>query len=225
MTTTAMLPAEFPKHFEAAIFDFDGTIANSGPVWTEIDQTFCKRRDIAWSPALSSELASRGFAEGARWIIEHYDLSETPEAICKEWQELAHVLYAAKVTLYPGVQPYIEHLRSAGIKCALATTNSLATLRSLEPRISVEGLFDVVVCGSDLGLSKREPTIYRHTAQLLDATPQRCLVFEDIPQAIASAQAAGMHTCAVCSGDATQDFATLKHAADHAIYSWLDLAD
>ena len=214
----------WPFSFGAAIFDFDGTIARSGHVWSQVDHVFLESRGIEWTPDLSAELASRGFSKGAEYVIERYGLDETPEAICREWDAMGSELYPRLVELRPGAEKYVRSLRAAGVPCALATTNDSRVLGSLAPRIDVEGLFDTVVYGTDVTRDKNHPDIYLEAARRLGVSASSCVAFEDIAAALRSARAAGMATCAVCSGDETQDVSAVSAAADMLLCDWRDLA-
>ncbi len=214
----------WPFSFGAAIFDFDGTIARSGNVWSQVDHVFLESRGIEWTPDLSAELASRGFSKGAEYVIERYGLDETPEEICREWDAMGSELYPRLVELRPGAEKYVRSLRAAGVPCALATTNDSRVLGSLAPRIDVEGLFDTVVYGTDVTRDKNHPDIYLEAARRLGVSASSCVAFEDIAPALRSARAAGMATCAVCSGDETQDVSAVSAAADMLLCDWRDLA-
>lgn len=222
--TRREVPRElWPFSFGAAVFDFDGTIARSGHVWSQVDHVFLESRGIEWTPDLSAELASRGFSKGAEYVIERYGLDETPEAICREWDAMGSELYPRLVELRPGAERYVRSLRAAGVPCALATTNDSRVLGSLAPRIDVEDLFDAVVYGNDVTRDKNHPDIYLEAARRLDVPASSCVAFEDIAPALRSARAAGMATCAVCSGDETQDVPAVSAAADMLLCDWRDL--
>ncbi|WP_428379469.1 HAD family hydrolase [Olsenella sp. Marseille-QA0557] len=209
-----------PFAFKAAIFDFDGTLALSGDVWNEVDHIFLSRREIPWTPDLAAELSSRGFIDGAAYVIERYGLHETPEAIVEEWNGLAAELYKKNVRVRPGATEYIRALRRQGFPVALATTNGLEILGSLAPQFVPEDLFDVVVYGQEVARNKNYPDIYLETARRLEIEPWGCIVFEDILPGIVSAQRAGMSACAVRTGDPTQPLEELIATADLYLESW-----
>ncbi|MBQ6651366.1 MAG: HAD family phosphatase [Atopobiaceae bacterium] len=214
----------WPFGHQAAIFDFDGTLASSSFVWNEVDHTFLERRGHAWTPDLAQHLAALGFAEGALYVIDRYGLDEDPQDICDEWNALANDIYATEVDLRPGAREYLDALRASGIPLALATTNDHDVLASMAPRVDVYKLFDVVVCGTDVTKTKRHPDIYLEAARRLGVSPSGCIVFEDIVDGINSARRAGMVTCAVASGDVTQDPDAVRRAADVFLADWTDLA-
>ncbi len=208
---------------DAVLFDFDGTIANTGYLWQKVDRKFMEDRGFEYTEDLGPKLAALGFKNGAKWIIETYNLDNTPEEVCKEWNESAERLYAQEVVLREGVQQYIDKLHAMGKKIALVTTNNHRVLTSIKERVDVYEIFDAVVLGDEVPRSKHFPDIYLEAAKRLDVVPENCLVFEDIPTAIKSAHSAGMVTCAVNSNDQWQDIDELKKLADHFIDSWMEL--
>lgn len=209
-----------PFAFKAAIFDFDGTLASSGKVWNQVDHVFLARRGIPWDPNLAAELSSRGFADGAKYIIERYGLHDTPEEVVQEWNELASELYARNVRMRPGAREYVNELKRQGFPLALATTNGPEVLGSLAPDFVAEELFDVVVYGYEVERNKNYPDIYLEAARRLGVEPWGCVVFEDIIAGLHSAQRAGMCACAVRSGDPTQPLSELMEAADLYLEDW-----
>ncbi|MCH3967968.1 MAG: HAD family phosphatase [Atopobiaceae bacterium] len=216
-------PELWPPSFDGAIFDFDGTLAYSGDIWNQVDHDFMARRRLTYTPDVTVELATLGFADGARFIIDRFGLDETVDDICSEWNDMASGLYAEKVELRAGAERYLRALHKLGIPCALATTNSADVLDSLMPRVDIDGLFDARVHGAEVKRSKHHPDIYLEAARRICVAPQRCIVFEDIAPGIASAQSVGMYAVAVRSNDPTQDEAELIDLADAWLEDWRDL--
>lgn len=216
-------PAElWPPTFDAAIFDFDGTIADTAWLWQEVDRTFLAARNIEYTREYARALAVLGFGAGAQYTIETYGLNERPEDICEEWTRLSHALYRTRVHLRPGVQAYIEALRARGIPTALATANEPELISSML-RVDVDALFDVRVHGREVGATKDQPDIYLEAARRLDILPQRCIVFEDIVPGIVAARDAGFITCGVHSGDPAQLVDDVEDAAQLFLRHWTDI--
>ena len=63
----------------AAIFDFDGTLADSMWVWDEVDREFARRRDLPFSNEDKERIAALGFEGTAVWMIERFGLEESIE--------------------------------------------------------------------------------------------------------------------------------------------------
>lgn len=212
-----------PPSFEAAIFDFDGTLAFTAQLWREVDEAFLSKRGIAYEPDYARMLTVLGFSQGAQYTIERFGLDERPEDICLEWNEMGSLLYRTRVELREGAESYIRALRGLGIPIALATANDIQVLRSME-LVDVDALFDEIVCGSDVKVGKDRPDIYVEAARRLGVPCDACIVFEDIVHGILSAKSVGMATCAVRSNDPTQVFEDVAAAADLTLESWQGLA-
>lgn len=216
--------ALLPHNVGAAIFDFDGTLADTAHLWHEVDQAFMSRRGLPLEPDYPERLAALGFAEGARYTIERYNLRETVADVCAEWMEASKHLYRTNVTLRPGASSYIRALREHGVPCALATTNGSAILESMD-HVDVRELFDVRVYGAEVKRGKDHPDIYLEAARRLDVAPESCVVFEDIVPALQSARRAGALACGVRANDPRQPVEQAKGAADVWLDDWCDLTD
>lgn len=210
-------PSLMPFSAGAAIFDFDGTLADTASLWYDVDATFLARRGIPYEDDYPTRLAALGFVDGARYTIERYNLHETVEEVCTEWTELGRELYATTVCLRPGAERYVRTLLASDVPCALATTNDPAVLGAME-LVDVYGLFDACVHGVEVGRGKDFPDIYFEAARRLRVEPGACMVFEDIVPAALSAKRAGMVVCGVRANDPRQDVEGLMRASD----LWLD---
>ena len=213
----------WPLKAGAAIFDFDGTLADTAHIWYEVDHVFLRRRNLPYPQGYGEQLAALGFEKGAQFTIDLFHLDETPQAICDEWNAIGREMYRKEVTLRPGAERYIRALRAAGIPCALATTNDVRVLSSMQHLDPAE-LFDACVYGAEVGKGKDEPDIYLEAARRLGVTPRECIVFEDIAIAVRSAQAVGMRVCAVNSSDRAQPTDVLRATADLWLDDWRDIA-
>ena len=212
----------WPPHFDAAIFDFDGTIADTASLWHEVDLAFLGQRGLEYTEDYSRTISALGFEAGARYTIERFHLKESAADICDEWNRMGRALYRTRVTLRPGAEAYIRALREAGVPCALATTNDPDVLDSMQ-KVDVSSLFDARVQSRDVHAAKDVPTIYLEAASRLNVEPGRCIVFEDIVVGILSAKRAGMTTCGVRSNDPTQQVSELQSVADYFLDDWTDI--
>ena len=212
----------WPPCFEGAIFDFDGTIADTAWIWEEVDRSFLGARGIPYSTEYARILSVLGFGAGAIYTIETYGLDERPEDIRAEWTRLSHALYRTSVRLRRGVEDYIQALRARGIPTALATANEPELIDHME-HVDLDALFDVRVHGCEVNAPKDQPDIYLEAARRMGVPPKRCIVFEDIVPGILAAREAGFLTCAVRSGDKTQLLDDVRDAAELYLVHWTDI--
>lgn len=213
----------WPPSFQAAIFDFDGTLADTASIWHEVDRTFLGARGLPYDEEYPRMLSVLGFEGGARYTIKRFHLKDDPQDICDEWNRMGRALYRTRVELRPGAEAYLRMLRNAGIPCALATTNDAEVLDSMR-RVNVDVLFDTRVHGRDVSQAKDHPDIYLEAARRMGVPPERCIVFEDIVPGLLSARRAGMRTCGVISHDPVQQVSEIRRVADLVLEDWRDIA-
>ncbi len=222
--TASLRASLWPPSFSAAIFDFDGTLAETWPLWRRVDEIFFATRGLPFDEDASTTLATLGFAAGAQWCVERYRLRDEVADIVDEWNHLGAALYENEVRLRPGAEVYVRALRSRGVRVGLATTNDPHVLGAMR-HVDVYALFDAVVCGREVAHGKDHPDIYLEAARRLGTEPAGCVVFEDILPGTLSAARAGMTTVAVASSDPRQPSTELRRTADLWIDGWEGLLD
>ncbi len=181
-----------------AIFDLDGTLADSMGVWEEIDRAFLQKRGICLSPEYTEKVKTMGFADAARYTAEHFGLPESPERIIEEWNRMALWEYGENIPLKPGAKAYLKRLKGMGVPIALATASAPPLYEALLKNHGVYDCFDAFVSPMDGVRDKRYPDIYLLAARRLGVAPEECVVFEDILAGVRGAKAAGMRVCGVC---------------------------
>lgn len=206
--------------FEAAIFDFDGTIAHTHHIWKLVDQEFFESRGIPYTPEIGRILSPLGFEKGAEWAVTTYGLKEDPAEIVAEWKELSKNFFIHSVQLRPGVVEFIKKLKERNISTALATVNEPELLDMLEPRLNLTALFDTQAFATDVGSAKDEPHLYLEVLKRLNAPADKTILFEDIPLALQTGNSIGLITCAVKCDDDHQDIEKLSKLADFTIEHW-----
>lgn len=100
----------------------------------------------------------------------------------------------ALAPIEPAMQALVTRLRAAGrVKLGLLSNASLGWSERLRAR-GVAALFDDVVVSADVGLAKPDPEVFRFAARRLGVDPTACLMIDDQPQHLESAQRVGLHT-------------------------------
>ncbi len=91
-----------------------------------------------------------------------------------------------------GLVNILEHLKSKGVKIALATSTSSQTAMWLIEDADVKKYFDKFVCGNMVTHGKPHPEVFLTAAKELQLDPQDCIALEDSLNGIKSAHNAGM---------------------------------
>ncbi|MDD5952205.1 MAG: HAD family phosphatase [Oscillospiraceae bacterium] len=185
-------------HFRGAIFDLDGTLLDSMHIWPDIDVEFLRRRGIfAVPPDYSEALSSLSFRETAEYTIRRFQLPEQPEDLMHEWNQMAIDAYSHQVQLKPHAKEYLQFLREKGVHLGICTALSKKLYVPSLQHHQIFDWFDTIVSTDDVNKGKSYPEPYLLTAARLGLSPEDCVVFEDIPEAVSGALQARMRVCGV----------------------------
>ena len=212
------------QKYKAAIFDIDGTLIDSMPIWEDLDADFLKTQGIELSEhekhELNETMWSMTVDEGITYLKETYKLELSEEEISKALSDAIEQFYTNEVPAKEHVAELVEALQEAGVPMALATvgepTHETAALKRLGLLDAFTALYD---CNS-LGTTKREALIYETAAQaLLGPSGARAsvLVIEDVLHALQAAKAAGFTTVAVEDAASAKDKARIFEVADYCL--------
>lgn len=177
---------------KAAIFDLDGTIADSLWVWRHIDLEFFKKRDMELPDDYMDAVKSMGFIQAAAYTKKRFSLPLSESEIIDEWFSMAEHEYACNVKIKDGVSDYLKLLRKNGIKVGLATASGRKLYEPLLERYNMLRLFDAFATTGEAGKDKNHPDVYLLCAKRLNTEPSSCIVFEDIFPGAKAASSIGM---------------------------------
>jgi HAD superfamily hydrolase (TIGR01509 family) len=99
--------------------------------------------------------------------------------------------------LLPGVEALLRDARARGLRRAVASSSSCGWVEGWLRRHGIRDLLDVVVARDDVTRVKPDPELFLLAARRLGVAPESCVVFEDSPNGMRAALAAGMRCVAV----------------------------
>lgn len=196
------------------IFDVDGVLLNSMPVWENLGEIYLEHLGIEAEKGLGETLFAMSLEEGADYLIENYGLKQTPGEIIAGLNREVQDFYGRKVPLKEGVRGYLQEFRDRKIPMAIATSGDRANAEAALKRLKVLSYFRAVFTCSEIGSSKSHPDIYYAAALQLDTDPSDTWVFEDALHAIRTAKKAGFRTAGVYDRASGRDLAQIRDTAD-----------
>jgi pseudouridine 5'-phosphatase len=184
-----------PTHI---IFDLDGTLVDTEPLYTEAAQRILERFGKVFDLGIKRQIMGGGPLSGARFVVEHLRLPITPEAYLAEREALLREA-CKRARPMPGAVALVEALHARGIPLAIGTSSERDLCQIKLAAQPFAGQFSSIACSDDPGVlnAKPAPDIFLCAARGLGADPARCLVFEDTPKGVMAARAAGMDVIAV----------------------------
>jgi len=183
---------------KAAIFDMDGLLIDSEPMWREAEIKIFGERNI-----IISESDCRG-TTGMRvdevvqhWSLKfpelHIDCVETANAIVDEVVKMV----SEKGEALPGVIAAIEFFKKKNIPRAIASASSYSLINAVITKLNIQHEFSVIQSAEFMNYGKPNPEVFIEAAKKLAIRPEECLVFEDSVYGVLAGKAAKMKVIAV----------------------------
>lgn len=209
----------------AAIFDVDGTLLDSMPIWENAAAIYLRRYGIPAEENLGRKLYALSMWEGAAYLREEYRLDLQEQEIISGVSGVVADFYAREAPLKPYAEEFLAGLRGKGVPMAIATSNERRPVEAAFQRLGILDYFTEIYTCSEIGVGKMQPTIYQKAASVLHAAPQEAWVFEDAPHAAQTARAAGFRVAGVPDASAETQQDQLKEIAHIYLESFRDFAE
>lgn len=202
----------------AVLWDMDGTLIDSEPLWLEAETRMLARFGIS----MTEETHRLMIGSGLRDAAQHFrglGVRLSVDEIIDEWVD--HVsagLVRSGADWRPGARELLASLGDAGIPCALVTM-SVRAFADRVIELLPPGAFAASIAGDEVRYEKPHPEPYLRGAAALGVRIERCLALEDSPTGLRSAAASG----AVAVG--VPNLVDLRGAPAHELLPGLDGVD
>ncbi|MFD1860288.1 HAD family phosphatase [Aeromicrobium camelliae] len=181
------------------IFDLDGTLIDSEPLWAKVETSVAASGGVPWTQEDAFSFFGRPLRETTQAIVDRgLDLT-VDEAIDRMIDELA-AIYRQSVPWMPGAYELLQSLGKEELPAALGT-QSYGRLAHLVRDAAPAGVISAVVSGDELRKGKPDPEVFLTAAERLGLTPDDVVVVEDSPTGVAAGVAAGVPVLAVPPND------------------------
>ncbi|MDR0373908.1 MAG: HAD family phosphatase [Nitrososphaerota archaeon] len=192
--------------FEAAIFDWDGTLADTRGVIVVSFQRVLSENGLDVPIGYIERRIGIGASDTFREILRLKGRRADEALVTRLVRQKSEVQVelASEVQLFDGAKELLETLRGK-VKVALASMNSNVVVSHLLKINHLEECFEVVLTADCVGRSKPDPEIFLKAAAKLKTSPARCVVFEDSIFGVKAAKAGSMSCIAVATGIYSND--------------------
>ncbi len=180
------------------LFDFDGLLVETEwsayRAWAEIFEEHGHEFTLSDWSAVVGTIASTDLMGKLKKLtgLEFDEESLRARRIARKMELLA------VEQLRPGVQECLEQSRELGVKTAIVTSSEREWIEENLERIQCPHEFDVIVSADgDHSIAKPTPTLYESALEVLGLSPEEAVAFEDSPNGIKAAKAAGLYCIAI----------------------------
>ncbi len=183
---------------EAVIFDMDGVLIDSEPVWKDaMEEVFesvgcpLTRKDFQMTVGLRLDEVIAYWYKVSPWE------NATPEEVMTRIINRMVELLGANGKPLPGVVDSLVFFKQKGLKIGLATSSYEVLIDCVLDTLNIRDFFDFTHSAEREVYGKPHPAVYLTTADTLGIHPQHCLVIEDSINGVISGKAARMHVVCI----------------------------
>jgi len=203
----------------AVIFDMDGVLVNSEPLWAEAEAAFIQDHGGEYDDAFFKGTMGWGIREFMAKVAEHYALTESLESLCADLTGRLLELFPGRLHPLSGADQLVRDV-CAAYPAALASGSPLEVVNAVVDQFNWRSCFSAI-CSADMVTNgKPAPDLFLHTAAQLNVEPDSCSVIEASPAGVQAARAAGMRCIALKADDRVPEDQLAHHA--HVIVYSLD---
>ncbi|MCZ7525307.1 MAG: hexitol phosphatase HxpB [Acidimicrobiia bacterium] len=193
-----MEPVGAPAPAEAVIFDLDGVLVDSEPIWRAVEIEVFAGVGVE----LTDDLCRTTMGLRVNEVTDHWFRRRPwngPEPAEVARRIVAGVVAAieARGRAMPGVEHAVGLCRRRGLRLAVASSSDEVVIRAALRRLGLEAEFAAVRSAQHERRGKPHPGVYLSTAAALGVAPARCVAVEDSLHGVRAAKAAGMVCVAV----------------------------
>jgi HAD superfamily hydrolase (TIGR01509 family) len=181
----------------AVIFDMDGVMIDSEPLWEKTERILLSRRNIEYSPGYRDRIVGLNQKDSGKLLRDTFSLNETVDEIISERIDILTAIYEEELDIVTGLTPLLDELKLNEYLLAVASSSPLRVINFVLDMFSLHHYFDAVVSGECTENGKPHPDIYLHTAERLGVKPDECVAIEDSINGVRSATGAGMFCIAI----------------------------
>ena len=183
---------------KAVIYDMDGIIIDSEPLWREAEIITFRTVGLEFTEDMCRETMGMRLPE----VVEYwYDKlgweGKSLQQIEEELLATVTQLILQKGTHINGVNQSLKYFKKKGLKIALASSSAMSLIKTVLDKLELNEYFEVVNSAENLDFGKPHPMIFINTAKDLGVKPVNCLVIEDSFNGLLAAKAALMKTIVV----------------------------
>jgi|FLYN01.1.fsa_nt_gi HAD superfamily hydrolase (TIGR01509 family) len=181
----------------ALIFDMDGLLVDSEPVWAIAEDAMLEVRGRQPDSVFRTQIIGLRTNEFLGEMRRFYELEDTVDSLRADVLNRMLELIPQRVVPRPGALELLEYVAAHNLPRAIASSSPMPVIDAVVQSQGWEKIFTVRCSGDEVAQGKPAPDVYLLAAARLNVAPSDCLALEDSPTGARAAVAAGMVCYAV----------------------------
>ena len=199
---------------QAALFDCDGTILDSMPMWVNVLLELLESYDVENKRELADSVEHLNVRESLEVFAEMPEINDDVDSMYERLTTLVRNGYKKRVKPMPGIDGLLNQLKDAGIPMGVVSSTPAQLVEEALIHHNYRDYFAFVLSTEDIGKDKTHPDIYEKGLELLGVSKRTCWVFEDAPFAAKTATEAGFPVISLLNDHDGRDPELMKEYSD-----------
>jgi HAD superfamily hydrolase (TIGR01509 family) len=178
--------------FDAILWDMDGTLVDSEPIWAEEERKLMAEYGVLWQESDSVACLGGPISKLDAYMRNLVQEKLEPNVLADELVNRMANRLASDTQYAPGAYELLCQFRDANLPMALVTASNRSIVNSVLSSFE-EKFFRVAICSEDVAISKPNPEGYLLAAKMLDVDIHRCLIIEDSLTGMTAAKDSGAY--------------------------------
>ena len=181
---------------KAVVFDLDGVLVDSEPVWEQVRRGLVAERGGHWAPDAQRRLMGMSTPEWARYLSQDLGVALPPDQVAIQVIDRMTARYTEHVPLMDGAVDAVHRI-AARWPLAVASSAPAVLIQTVLQSAGLRSCFSVVMSTEQVVHGKPAPDIYLAVTAALGFPAPDCAAVEDSSNGLRSAAAAGLRVIAI----------------------------
>jgi mannitol-1-/sugar-/sorbitol-6-/2-deoxyglucose-6-phosphatase len=188
------------------IFDMDGLLIDSEPLWEEAGKEMLQRFNVQLTAEQYHSSTGLGTSSWIEHWFSHFNIDQS-HAAAAATGIVANAIekIQAKALPMPGIEHALSFFKRSNFKIGLASSSPMQLINVVVNKLGIDHFFTAKASAENLPFSKPHPQVFLNCAELLRSSPVDCICFEDSFNGMIAAKAARMKCVVVPAYQHQQD--------------------
>ena len=183
---------------DTVIFDMDGLLVDTEPLWIIGMQEVLQTVGVTITPELAAQTTGLRTEEVVNHWYSYFQWEKkSKEQVCEEIMSAVSQQVLSHGKIMEGVPAILDFFKERGLKIGLASSSPTRFIQLVLDHFGLAGYFDAIASAEREPYGKPHPAVYLSCAGQLKSVPLHCMAFEDSINGMIAAKAARMKVVAV----------------------------
>jgi HAD superfamily hydrolase (TIGR01509 family) len=175
----------------AIVFDLDGVLINSEPIWDEVRRELAAQAGLPWPAEATRAMQGMSTPEWSGYLAGTVGVPGTPAELAEQVISAVEQRYATDLPLIAGAQEAVARL-AASFRLGLASSSPRRLIDTVLGAAGLTEHFEITVSTEEVEAGKPSPAVYQEAVRRLGAPAGETAAIEDSSNGLRAAHAAGL---------------------------------